>query len=176
MWGWGCVKRRSGCNTLLCHTESGRNGILLVGKRFCSSQGQRGYPSEIKQLWRFKLPFIPENAVFGSKNTPLRYVHNVKNDPDLNRDFFVQLWLVDRKKTMISGKRRHKALKSVDSGETLVNGQSLPGLIDRIFSGKYDEMSHDKMKSGFKQPPTSQSITGVLEPMSSEEVMVSCLL
>lgn len=170
---WGCVKQRSGGTTRLCHTERDQNGILFVGRRFYSSQGQGGYPLERKTSWRFKLPCVLVDSVYGSKNTSLRYVHSVQNDPDLSRDFFVRLWLVDRNKTRLSGKRRHKILKSSNSGETVVNGQTLPGLIERMFSGKYavDEKSHDKIKSGLKQPPTSQSITGILEPMSLEEVM-----
>lgn len=175
---WGCVKQRSGCTTRLCLTERDQNGILFVGRRFYSSQGQGGYPLERKTSWRFKLPCVLVDSVYGSKNTSLRYVHSVQNDPDLSRDFFVRLWLVDRNKTRLSGKRRHKILKSSNSGETVVNGQTLPGLIERMFSGKYavDEKSHDKIKSGLKQPPTSQSITGILEPMSLEESKVAPLL
>lgn len=175
---WSCVKQRSGCTTRLCLTERDQNGILFVGRRFYSSQGQGGYPLERKTSWRFKLPCVLVDSVYGSKNTSLRYVHSVQNDPDLSRDFFVRLWLVDRNKTRLSGKRRHKILKSSNSGETVVNGQTLPGLIERMFSGKYavDEKSHDKIKSGLKQPPTSQSITGILEPMSLEESKVAPLL
>ncbi|KAH6809799.1 scramblase-like protein, partial [Perilla frutescens var. frutescens] len=175
---WGCVKQHSRCSTLQCHTERDHNGILFVGKRFYSSLELGGYPLERKTSWRFKLPCILAGTSFGSKNTSLRYMHGVPNESDLSRDFFVQLWLVDRKKTSVSAKRRHKVYKSSNSGETLVNGRTLPRLIEGMLSGKYvvDEKPYDKIKSGLKQPPTSQSITGTLKPMSLEESKVAPLL
>ncbi|KAH6771073.1 scramblase-like protein [Perilla frutescens var. hirtella] len=175
---WGCVRQHSRCSTLQCHTERDHNGILFVGKRFYSSLELGGYPLERKTSWRFKLPCILAGTSFGSKNTSLRYMHGVPNESDLSRDFFVRLWLVDRKKTSLSAKRRHKVYKSSNSSETLVNGRTLPRLIEGMLSGKYvvDEKPYDKIKPGLKQPPTSQSITGTLKPMSLEESKVAPLL
>lgn len=168
---WGCVKDHSRCIRPLCRTAGDQNGILSVGKMFYSSQERGRYPLERKTSWMFKLPCVLGDTVFGSKNTSLRYVHSMQNDPDLSRDFFVRLWLADKKKTGPTAKRRHTVLKSDSSGETVVDGRTFPALMEKMLSGALDEKSYDKMKSGLKQPPTSQSITGTLEPMSLEEVM-----
>lgn len=169
---WGCVKNHSRYIRPLCRTVRDQNGILSIGKRFYSSHERGRYPLERKTSWMFKLPCVLVDTVFGSTNTSLRYVHSMQNDPDLSRDFFVQLWLADKKKTGPTAKRRHKVFKSDNIGEPVVDGRTL---IEKMLSGALDEKSYGKMKSGLKQPPTSQSITGTLEPMSLEEVMLSCV-
>lgn len=159
--------------------EKDRNGILYVGKRFSSSQQPGGYPLERNASWRAKLPCHLMETVPGCKSTSPRYVHSVQNDPDLSRDFFVRLWIADRKKSRPSGKQKHKVLKSSGSGETFVDGRTLFGLLERSYSGASatNEKSYDKIKSDLKQPPTSQSVTGILEPISLEEArfLVSCV-
>lgn len=168
----GCVRKQSRCSKPPCYTmkDMDQNGFLYVGKRFSSSQQPGGYPLERKTPWRAKLPSLC--TVLGCKSTPSRYVHSVQNDPDLSRDFFVQLWKADRKKSRPS--RRNKALKSSGSGETFVHGRTITGLVERYYSGAsaLNEKSYNK-KSGLRQPPTSQSVTGTLEPISVEEVRFS---
>ncbi|XP_057806368.1 altered inheritance rate of mitochondria protein 25-like [Salvia miltiorrhiza] len=173
---WGCVKDHSRCIRPLFRIVRDQKVILSVGKRFYSSQEQGRYPLERKTSWMCKLPCVLVDTVFVSKNTSLRCVHSMKNDPDLSRDFFVQLWLADKKETGPTAKRRHKVLKFDNSGETVIDGRTIPGLIQRMLSGALDEKSYGKKKSGLKQPPTSQSITGTLEPMSLEESKVAPLL
>ncbi|XP_042016706.1 altered inheritance rate of mitochondria protein 25-like [Salvia splendens] len=173
---WGCVKDHSRCTRPLCRTVRDQNGIMSLGKRFYSPQEEGRYHVQRKTSWMFNLPCIQVDTVFGSKNTSHRYVHSMQNDPDLSRDFFVRLWLADKKKTGPTAKRRHKVLKSYSSGETIADGRTFPGLIERMLSGALDKKSYDKVKSGLKQPPTSQSITGTLEPMSLEESKVAPLL
>ncbi|KAK6148499.1 hypothetical protein DH2020_019411 [Rehmannia glutinosa] len=92
----------------------------------------------------------------------------------------VVLWKLcwDVKKPKPSVKARHKVIKSSGSGETFVDGRTLFGLLERSFSGAsvINEKSYDKVKSNLKQPPTSQSVTGTLEPISLEESKVAPLL
>ncbi|KAK6123280.1 hypothetical protein DH2020_042976 [Rehmannia glutinosa] len=158
--------------------EKDRNGILRIEKRFSSLQQPGGYPLETNTSWRAKLPCCFVETVLGCKGMSRRYVHSVQNDPDLSRDFFVRLWIADRKKPKPSVKARHKVIKSSGSGETFVDGRTLFGLLERSFSGAsvINEKSYDKVKSNLKQPPTSQSVTGTLEPISLEESKVAPLL
>ena len=74
------------------------------------------------------------------------FKHHVPNEPNLTRDFLVNLWESDWKEKEILRKRRKNA---------------------RRYSGRR------KMSSGehvFDQPPVSQAITGYLAPTSPEEV------
>ncbi|KAI3454610.1 hypothetical protein Pfo_011273 [Paulownia fortunei] len=178
--GWGCLAKQSRCSTPQYYTIMGKdqNGILYVEKRFSSLRQPGGYPLERNTSWRARLPCYLMETVLGCKSTSRRYVHSVQNDPDLSRDFFVRLWNADRKKPKPSGKGRHKVLKSSGSGETFVDGRTLFGLLERSFSGAsvINEKSFDKLKSDLKQPPTSQSVTGILEPISLEESKVAPLL
>ncbi|KAK6123273.1 hypothetical protein DH2020_042980 [Rehmannia glutinosa] len=180
MRGWGCVTKQSRCSKLQYYMtiEKDRNGILRIEKRFSSLQQPGGYPLETNTSWRAKLPCCFVETVLGCKGMSRRYVHSVQNDPDLSRDFFVRLWIADRKKPKPSVKARHKVIKSSGSGETFVDGRTLFGLLERSFSGAsvINEKSYDKVKSNLKQPPTSQSVTGTLEPISLEESKVAPLL
>ncbi|KAL8464930.1 hypothetical protein ACS0TY_034424 [Phlomoides rotata] len=173
----GFVKKQSRCSKPPCYTmkDMDQNGVLDVGKRFSSSGEPGGYPLERNTSWGAKLPHLC--TVLGCKSASSRYVHGVPNDPDLSRDFFVQLWKADRKKSRPSGSRRNRVLKSSGSGETFVEGRSITGLVERYYSdvSAMNEKSSNK-KSGLRQPPTSQSVTGILEPMSVEESMVAPLL
>ncbi|KAL7098691.1 hypothetical protein ACP275_09G033900 [Erythranthe tilingii] len=118
------------------------------------------------------------NWMRGCVRLSRRYVHTAKNDGDLNRDFFAQLWMADKKKPKHYGKGKYKVLKSSGSGETFVDGRTLFGFLERSFSAASiaSEKSYDKIKSNLKQPPTSQSVTGTLKPISSEESKVAPLL
>ncbi|GFP97669.1 altered inheritance rate of mitochondria protein 25 [Phtheirospermum japonicum] len=159
--------------------EEDQNGILCFEKRLFSSSLQPiGYPLDRNTSPSAKLPCLLVHTVLGSKGTSRRYVHSSQNDPDLSRDFFVRLWVADRKRPKPSARGSHKFLKSSGSGETFVDGRNLLGLLERSFSGAsgIDEKSFQKIKSKLKQPPTSQSVTGTLEPMSLEEAKVAPLL
>lgn len=171
---WGSIKQLSRCSRSQCHTLRDQNACLYAGKRFYSSLERGGYPLGRKTSGMFKLPCIPVDNVFWSKISSLRYGHILQNDPDLNRDFFVRLWLADKKKTKPTAKLRNKVLKPGSSDETSVDVRILPKLLERMLSGKatLDEKSYDKLK-GLKLPPTSQSITGSLKPVSLEEVTYS---
>ncbi|PIN07710.1 Phospholipid scramblase [Handroanthus impetiginosus] len=173
------VTKKSRCSTTKYSTvmEKDQNEILYAAKRFSSSQLPRGYPLERNTSCRAKLPCYLMETVLG-RSSSQRYVHSARNDPDLSRDFFVRLWVADRKKPKPSGKRKHKGLKSSGSGERFLDGRSLFGLLERSFSGASvkNEKPRDKRKSDLKQPPTSQSVTGILEPVSVEESKVAPLL
>lgn len=133
--------------------------------------------------WKAKFPCCFLENVLGPKRYAMSicrpYVQSVQNDPDLSRDFLVQLWVEDRKKRKSTGKRRRKVLKSADHGEGVSGGQAAFRLpFERLFSDASisDEKSNDQAKPDLKQPPTSQFVTGILEPMSSEESKVAPLL
>ncbi|KAL0318322.1 UNVERIFIED_CONTAM: Altered inheritance rate of mitochondria protein 25 [Sesamum angustifolium] len=156
-----------------------QNVVLYFGKRTISLPQPEGHPSERNTSWRDKLPCFLRETDLGCKSTSRRYMHSMQNDPDLSRDFFIRLWNADRKKPKSLAKGRRKVLKSGGNGETFVDSRSLFGLLERSFSGAstLNEKAYDKMRSALKQPPPSQSVTGILEPISAEEVKlpVYCL-
>ncbi|KAK4437117.1 Altered inheritance rate of mitochondria protein 25 [Sesamum alatum] len=158
--------------------DKDQNGVLYFGKRATSLQQPGGHTSERNTSWRAKLPCFLMETDLGCKSTSRRYMHGIQNDPDLSREFFVRLWNADRKKPKPLAKGRRKVLKSGGSGETFVDSRSLFGLLEKSFSGAstLNGKAYDKMRSAFKQPPPSQSVTGILEPISTEEAMVAPLL
>ncbi|VFQ87592.1 unnamed protein product [Cuscuta campestris] len=90
-----------------------------------------------------------------------QFCQGARNDPDLSRDFFVQLWVADRKMQKAGIKHRTKtrgALSHDDSGSCSFSGGS------------------DELKPKLRQPPVSETVTGFLQPSSPEEAMVACLL
>ncbi|KAL6493591.1 hypothetical protein OROGR_032370 [Orobanche gracilis] len=180
--GLRCVTKRSRRSVPQCYTatEKDQNGILYVEKKFTSSSSLQpvGYPLERNTSWTAKFPCSLVETALRCKDTSRRYVHSGQSDPDLSRDFFVRLWVADRKKRNPSLEGRHKVLKSSGSGEAFVDGPTLSGLLERSLSGAsvINEKSYEKMKSNLKQPPTSQSVTGTLEPTSLEESKVAPLL
>lgn len=89
------------------------------------------------------------------------YNQSAQNDPDLNRDFFVRLWVADMKKEKSKARRKLKYREYADYRETAPIS---------------DEKSIGNGKPVLKQPPTSQSTTGLLEPYSPEEALVAPLL
>lgn len=99
-------------------------------------------------------------------NTSSRQVRGTPLDESqVDRDFFVQQWVADKKKM--------KNLK--DKGRArLVKRESHGQVADRQAS---ERLSGDKESGSggmvLKQPPTSQSVTGYLKPASPEEVKSS---
>ncbi|KAG8379100.1 hypothetical protein BUALT_Bualt07G0053000 [Buddleja alternifolia] len=183
MRGWSCVTKQSRSSTSQYRImEKDQNEILYLKNKFPSLQQPGGCPMERNTSWRAKLPcYLMENVLGCNKyaiTTSQRHLHSSQNDPDLSREFFVRLWTADRKKQRHPIKGRCKVLKSGDNGETFIEGRSLFGLLERSFSGAsvVNEKSHGKMNVDLKQPPTSQSVTGTLEPVSSEESQIAPLL
>ncbi|KAI5347326.1 hypothetical protein PRUPE_2G323900 [Prunus persica] len=115
-------------------------------------------------IWRFK-----GNSMW-SKQSPVslsrQFGHKAGTgrDPDLTRDFLVQLWVADRKTEHSKRKRRGKAVKY--RKETPYHYSSYGWYPDAFFNAADP--------SG--QPPLSQSISGFLKPESPEEVQVMPLL
>ncbi|KAH0978643.1 hypothetical protein GBA52_005820 [Prunus armeniaca] len=115
-------------------------------------------------IWRFK-----GNSMW-SKQSPVslsrQFGHKAGTgrDPDLTRDFLVQLWVADRKTVHSKRKRRGKAVKY--KKETPYHYSSYGWYPDAFFNAADP--------SG--QPPLSQSISGFLKPESPEEVQVMPLL
>lgn len=163
--------------------KKNQNGFVYDQSKLSSLRSPIGYNLERNMSWKGKFPCFLEN-VLGPRRYAMSicrpYVQSVQNNPDLSRDFLVQLWVEDRKKRKFTGKKRRKVLKSADHDEGLSGGQTAFRLpFDRLFSdASISEKSYDQAKPDLKQPPPSQFVTGILEPMSSEEVksLFSCLL
>ncbi|XP_075506428.1 altered inheritance rate of mitochondria protein 25 [Primulina tabacum] len=156
---------------------------MAFQKRFSSLQLLGGCTQDGNMSWNFKLPYrgmeivsVPQkHSICTSSQCLLR----AKEDLDLTRDFLVQLWVADRKKPKSVGKTRNKLLKYYDHAQTFSSGQgSIQVPLERLFSGASvaAEKAYYKDNSDRKQPPTSRSATGILEPMSPEEAIVKPLL
>ncbi|XP_019189164.1 PREDICTED: altered inheritance rate of mitochondria protein 25 [Ipomoea nil] len=108
-----------------------------------------------------------------------QFGQSAQNDPDLSRDFFVQLWVADRKMKQSGVKRRPRSHRSLNDGESGSDSQFLSKFPSgRHFSGASaaEEKSFQEAKPNLRQPPPSQSVTGILQPSSPEEAMVAPLL
>ncbi|KAK9271737.1 hypothetical protein L1049_002100 [Liquidambar formosana] len=134
--GWRCFAKNSKSTGDISQLGGSRNkhpnGIL---------HPQRGSaPTTLLQQVGFgaKLSAMTLSRSFGQGG---------QNDPQLDRDFLVQLWIADRKMQSSREKRKPR-------------------------NEKYNE----HVKPVLKQPPLSQSVTGFLEPASNEEVQVAPLL
>ncbi|GMP70843.1 hypothetical protein CsSME_00029517 [Camellia sinensis var. sinensis] len=102
-----------------------------------------------------------------------RYGQSAQDDPKLDRDFLVQLWVADKKQKRSRAKRRGKVVNYANNGETVYTNQSsFQPPLGRWFSGTSitEEKSDDHVRPVLKQPPLSQSATGALKPASLEEV------
>lgn len=108
-----------------------------------------------------------------------RYGQSAQDDPKLDRDFLVQLWVADKKQKRSRAKRRGKVVNYANNGETVYTNQSsFQPPLGRWFSGASitEEKSDDHVRPVLKQPPLSQSATGALKPASLEEARVAPLL
>lgn len=108
-----------------------------------------------------------------------RYGQSAQDDPKLDRDFLVQLWVADKKQKRSRAKRRGKVVNYANNGETVYTNQSsFQPPLGRWFSGTSitEEKSDDRVRPVLKQPPLSQSATGALKPASLEEARVAPLL
>lgn len=108
-----------------------------------------------------------------------RYGQSAQDDPKLDRDFLVQLWVADKKQKRSRAKRRGKVVNYANNGETVyANQSSFQPPLGRWFSGTSitEEKSDDHVRPVLKQPPLSQSATGALKPASLEEARVAPLL
>ncbi|RVX01750.1 hypothetical protein CK203_024359 [Vitis vinifera] len=100
-------------------------------------------------------------------------------DPQMDRDFLVQLWVVDRKAKGSRGKRKRKTVKYGADSE-IVYGNQLSSQFP--FGDGFQvhpvtkEKPSEQEKPVLKQPPLSQSVTGFLEPASPEEVKLGLCL
>lgn len=79
------------------------------------------------------------------------------NGPDMSRDFFVQLWVVSKKRLQSVETNRKKRLSS---SEAPVVGEKPNGYVTTVLN----------------QPPTSQSMSGPLKPSSPEEARIAPLV
>ncbi|XP_031094883.1 uncharacterized protein LOC115999213 isoform X1 [Ipomoea triloba] len=180
------------------------NGILVVEENpfFCLKL-HRGYASSMlpsqtdprniylskslnsgrNLLSMVKLSGSVVRNIQGLQHPPMivsrQFGQGAKNDPYLSRDFFVQLWVADRKMKQSGVKRRPRSHKSLNDGESGSYSQFFskfpPG---RHLSGASaaEEKSFQEAKPNLRQPPPSQSVTGILQPSSPEEAMVAPLL
>lgn len=108
-----------------------------------------------------------------------RYGQSAQDDPKLDRDFLVQLWVANKKQKRSRAKRRGKVVNYANNGETVYTNQSsFQPPLGRWFSGTSiaEEKADDHVRPVLKQPPLSQSATGALKPASLEEARVAPLL
>ncbi|KAK4340584.1 hypothetical protein RND71_039085 [Anisodus tanguticus] len=165
------------------------NGIFGVkSSSSVQSQSQRRYISSLlnqsgnlsKALTlegnmpgRTKLPGfvtgIAQGAGLGAIVVSRQYGQRSGDGPDLSREFFVQLWLADKRKQRSARKQKRKLRNIVDQ-------TSFQAPFGKLFSSIPEETSYSEVKPVTKQPPTSQSVTGILEPTSLEEAKVAPLL
>lgn len=105
----------------------------------------------------------------------VRQVHS------LSREWLVELWLEEKKRNKLKHKRQKKGVWSVSTADTV--GQT----IFTSFRSPFDVPStpidpgHEAQAVGSEglplhQPPPSQSLSGILRPTCSEEVMIAPLL
>lgn len=124
--------------------------------------------------WRFKQLHSSEATVLWSKqyamNFSRQYGQTTENGPSLSRDFLVQLWVADRKLQRSRGKRKRKTVVDDGQGKSVYDIQAL-----QQQSGA-SKKSTKQVKRTLRQPPPSQSVTGLLEPGSPEEARVAPLL
>ncbi|KAM1142421.1 hypothetical protein ACFX19_042951 [Malus domestica] len=92
-------------------------------------------------------------------------------DPELTRDFFIQLWVADRIMEQSKRNGRGKAVKY--SKQTPYHYSSYGWYSSAPFS---QAASFDEDEPDMKQPPPSQSVSGYLKPESPEEAQVMPLL
>lgn len=103
------------------------------------------------------------------------YSSGSENDPNISREFLVQLWVDDRKKRKLKQKRKQIRASSVnvnDEETVFDNPASLQQVFRKFFSKvlSTDEKSNEPGKPILKQPPPSQRMTGPLKPATSLEV------
>lgn len=128
-------------------------------------------------LWKSVLPCCYEGNGLRQKQYAMkfcrRYASSSENDPILNRDFLVQLWVADKKMRKSKAKRKQITEKSANHGKNIVdNLSSLKKSLGKWLSSASvaHEKSYDPEKPVLKQPPTSQRVTGPLKPASQHEV------
>lgn len=127
-------------------------------------------------LLRFRQP----NCFDGNATTlSRRYGQSVQNDPNLSRDFLVQLWVADKKMRSSKKRQKRKTIEYANHSEAVLG--DLPSFklpFGNWFSSASvtEKKSYERVKPVMKQPPTSQSVTGILEPSSLEEAQVAPLL
>lgn len=110
-----------------------------------------------------------------------QYSSSSENDPNISRDFLVQLWVDDRKKRKLKQKRKQIRASSVnvnDDETVFDNPASLQQVFGKFFSKAFvtDEKANEPEKPIVKQPPPSQRMAGPLKPATSLEAQVAPLL
>ncbi|XP_015067436.1 altered inheritance rate of mitochondria protein 25 [Solanum pennellii] len=137
---------------------------------------------EGNMLGRAKLPGfvtgIAQGAGPGGIVASRQYGKRSGDGPDLKRGSSVQRWLADKKKQRFGKKQKRKLRNTVDQRGTTGFDTFFQVGFKKMFSGASipEETPHMKVNPVLKQPPTSQSVTGILEPTSVEEAMVAPLL
>lgn len=178
----------SKCGSSFCYTRKPHQNATLDDsiRTLCGFQSQRGtlpatpWPQEgldganaAPSFQDFEQRLIVARNVIrrrfkgnsmSSNNIPVslyrQFGHQAGNgdDPELNRDFLVQLWVADRKMEHLKRKRRGvKYSKQTPYHYT-------------AYGSFNDAGSFAQDKPTPAQPPPSQSISGFLKPESPEEV------
>lgn len=172
--------------------QKGQSSALSTEKNLFATLQDRGYVPAVSHQqagcstkhfqdkygknisWGVKLPCGLSRNMFTQRKYAMliscQYSDRTKNDADLSRDFFVQLWVEDKKRKSSEAQDRQKVLSRRFGNRTNFkhpSGTPLSGA-SVTYEG-YDA----EMNTVLRQPPTSQSLTGALKPSSAEEVYIS---
>lgn len=112
------------------------------------------------RAWRLKLPYGSSSNIAQRKYAMLiscQYSHSTNNDQELSREFFVKLWIKDKKRKGYEERQRLKVLNHARF---------------RTHTGP-QFATEDPL---LRQIPVTQSLTGALRPSSPEEAKVAPLL
>lgn len=162
-----CLKLHRGYASSILPSQSDPRNVYLskslnFGRNMPSMVKLPG--SIVRNIQCLQYPLMIVSRQFGQ---------GAQNGPDLSRDFFVQLWVADRKMQHSGVKRKPRSHRSLNHGESGSDSQFFSQLPSgRHFSGASaaGEKSFHESKPNLRQPPPSQSVTGILQPSSPEEV------
>lgn len=172
-------------NLVMKKLESCVVDVAKVRSFYC--QAQRGCVTgvsngdlDVGQLWvaikNLQKRFVVSLSYEGKGPNFVRGYSSIsENDPNISRDFLVQLWVDDRKKRKLKQKRKQirESSVNVNDDETVFdNPASLQQVFGKFFSKAFvtDEKPNEPEKPIVKQPPPSQRMTGPLKPATSLEV------
>lgn len=152
------------------HCEIHRGGVAVAGV----SNGDLDVGKLSVSIRNLQQRFVGSLSYKGNGGSFSReYSSSSENDPNVSRDFLVQLWVDDRKKRKLKQKRKQIRASSVNvNDDETVFPASLQQVFGKLFSKAFatDEKANEPEKLIVKQPPPSQRMAGPLKPATSLEV------
>lgn len=148
------------------------NSVLSLARKFSTRDEMRPCPEMTTHSSRRNLHSSSHPAM-----------KTILDEPWLDRDFFIQLWVVDKKVKKRGAKRRARLAGRKNDAEAYYFDEGLSQQPSgRWFSGASTAEADgnpdsDSGRPVLRQPPPSQPVSGILKPTSAEEVVsfVFCL-